>query len=263
MKKLTRDRVVPTISARTSCETSGELAVRGGLPVVGQQQERPCQPLLGGVQQLIDQVFFNADVPRQHVGQEVAGEAQARRGSAGPSRAVRRPGPCRGSSRSRWPSGVTGPPGIPPRRSAPPSTRATTTSFPACDRTDSRDHALLDIHDAGWQDRPGQRPSRSARTPPALSAWCSSRGPGPAWGSLRASPSEPDPMLIRPVGVRNRTDTPPAARENGMQESDHAIHHCRRLVGSVAAWLRERHGHRMRSSTSCWSSQSCCSWSVW
>ena len=53
MKKLTRERVVPTISARGSCEVFG-----------------PRQPLFTGVEEMIDQVGFDPDVPRQHVRDE-------------------------------------------------------------------------------------------------------------------------------------------------------------------------------------------------
>ncbi len=48
--------------------------MHGRLPVVGQQQQGPRQPLLGGVQQLIDQVLLDADVPGQDVGEKAIGE---------------------------------------------------------------------------------------------------------------------------------------------------------------------------------------------
>ena len=35
--------------------------------IARQQQQRPRQPLLAGIEQLIDEGFFDADVPRQHV----------------------------------------------------------------------------------------------------------------------------------------------------------------------------------------------------
>ena len=74
MKKFTRDRVVPTISASVSCDSFGR--VRGGvlLAVARQEQQRPRQPLLARVEELIDQVLFDADVPREHVGDESIGE---------------------------------------------------------------------------------------------------------------------------------------------------------------------------------------------
>jgi hypothetical protein len=39
-----------------------------------EQQERPGKTFLGGVEQLVDEVFFDADVPGQHVRQEAIGE---------------------------------------------------------------------------------------------------------------------------------------------------------------------------------------------
>ena len=68
MKKLTRDRVVPTISASVSCDSFGTHVLRlVFLAVARQQQQRPGQPLLARVEQLIDQVFLDADVAREHV----------------------------------------------------------------------------------------------------------------------------------------------------------------------------------------------------
>ena len=67
-KKFTRERVVPTISASVSCEIFGTSARRLVLlPVARQQQQRAGQPLLARVEELIDQVFFDPDVARQHV----------------------------------------------------------------------------------------------------------------------------------------------------------------------------------------------------
>jgi hypothetical protein len=43
---------------------------RLGLAVPRQQQQRTCEPFLGRVEQLVEQIFFDADVPRQHVRQE-------------------------------------------------------------------------------------------------------------------------------------------------------------------------------------------------
>ena len=39
-----------------------------------QQQKGPGQPLLARIEQLIDQVLFDADVSRQHVGQKTFGK---------------------------------------------------------------------------------------------------------------------------------------------------------------------------------------------
>ena len=47
---------------------------RLGFTVAREQQQRACQPLLAGVEELVDQIFFDADVPRQHVRQETIRE---------------------------------------------------------------------------------------------------------------------------------------------------------------------------------------------
>ena len=71
MKKFTRERVVPTISDSVSCEIFGDHLLRLVLLAVArQQQQRPRQPLLARVEELIDQVLLDADVARQHVRDE-------------------------------------------------------------------------------------------------------------------------------------------------------------------------------------------------
>jgi hypothetical protein len=70
-KKLTRERVVPIMSARLACEIVG--TIRMGVSIPRQQQQRSRQPLLAGVEQLIDQVFFDPDIARQHVRDESVG----------------------------------------------------------------------------------------------------------------------------------------------------------------------------------------------
>ena len=73
-KKFTRERVVPIISASVSCEIFGTSRHRLVLLAVArQQQQRPRQPLLARVEELIDQVLFDADVAREHVGDEAVG----------------------------------------------------------------------------------------------------------------------------------------------------------------------------------------------
>ena len=71
MKKFTRDRVVPIISASVSWEIGGTCPHRFVvLAVPRQQQQRPGQSFLAGVEQLVDQVLLDPDVPRQHVRDE-------------------------------------------------------------------------------------------------------------------------------------------------------------------------------------------------
>ena len=59
MKKFTRERVVPIISASVSCEILRQHALRlVRLAVTRQQQQRPGQPLFAGIEQLIDEVLL-------------------------------------------------------------------------------------------------------------------------------------------------------------------------------------------------------------
>ena len=74
MKKFTRERVVPTISASVSCESFGRYARRLFLPVSGEEQERTGEPLFAGIEELIDQILFDSDVAHQHVLEEPVGE---------------------------------------------------------------------------------------------------------------------------------------------------------------------------------------------
>ena len=65
MKKLTRDRVVPTISAQYLLTDSSEGWATGVVVFaeVGQQEEHASQSFLAGVEEVVDQVLFNATVP--------------------------------------------------------------------------------------------------------------------------------------------------------------------------------------------------------
>ncbi len=64
MKKLTRARVVPIISANISWRYFGKHLLRLGLcAVASEQQKSPSQPLLAGIKKLIDQIFLDSDVP--------------------------------------------------------------------------------------------------------------------------------------------------------------------------------------------------------
>jgi len=57
MKKLTRERVVPIISAKVSCEILGMYCSGSpGLPKLGHQQQNPRQALFAEVEKLIDQI---------------------------------------------------------------------------------------------------------------------------------------------------------------------------------------------------------------
>ena len=77
MKKLTRERVVPIISASVSCEILGisVSCASAGLAKLRHQQQDARQPLLAGVEELIDQVGLGAHAARQ---QKPAGTGRRR-----------------------------------------------------------------------------------------------------------------------------------------------------------------------------------------
>jgi hypothetical protein len=73
MKKLTRERVVPIISASISWLMADFREDRLRFLVlakVRQQQEHPGQPFLTRIEQLIDEVCLDADGPSEKMGNE-------------------------------------------------------------------------------------------------------------------------------------------------------------------------------------------------
>ena len=75
MKKLTRDRVVPIISASVSWLTFGDDRLGPAfLAEIGQEKKRPRQTLLARIEELIDQILFDPDRARQEMGKEHLGE---------------------------------------------------------------------------------------------------------------------------------------------------------------------------------------------
>ena len=71
MKKLTRDRVVPTISASVSWLIFG-ITTSGwpGFPEVGQEEKHARKPLLAGIEQVVDKVSLELDVAGKQVADE-------------------------------------------------------------------------------------------------------------------------------------------------------------------------------------------------
>ena len=68
MKKLTRDRVVPIISASVSWLTFAMIGSgRPSLPKFASKQKRPRQAFLARIEQLIDQILLDAAVAGQQV----------------------------------------------------------------------------------------------------------------------------------------------------------------------------------------------------
>jgi hypothetical protein len=67
-KKLTRDRVVPIISANVCWLILRYHPLGPALfSEVGEQEERPGQPLFTGIEELVNQVFLDAEIPRQEL----------------------------------------------------------------------------------------------------------------------------------------------------------------------------------------------------
>ena len=77
MKKLTRERVVPIISASVSwlilAITRSCFAVRAK---VGQQEQDPRQPHLAGVEKLIQHILLQPDGTGQQMGEEQCGKTR-------------------------------------------------------------------------------------------------------------------------------------------------------------------------------------------
>jgi len=74
MNRFTRVRLVPIISASISCDTLGSIVRVALRAIAREQQQRTRQPFLCGVEDLIDQILFDAHVPHQHVSDEAVGE---------------------------------------------------------------------------------------------------------------------------------------------------------------------------------------------
>ena len=71
MKKFTRERVVPIISASVSCDSRGTvLTVVVLFAIPREQQQGAGEPSFAGVEELVDEIFFNPDVAREHVSNE-------------------------------------------------------------------------------------------------------------------------------------------------------------------------------------------------
>ncbi len=75
MKKLTRDRVVPTISARVSCVIWGRILLGfTGFSELRQQEKDSRQPLFTGVEELVDQVSLSPHTAGEEKLEEQIGE---------------------------------------------------------------------------------------------------------------------------------------------------------------------------------------------
>ena len=77
MKKLTLERVVPTISASVSWLIFGNHQFGFAfLPEIGQQQQHPRQPLFAGVEELVHQILFNSNVAGEQMVQQQLGKGR-------------------------------------------------------------------------------------------------------------------------------------------------------------------------------------------
>ncbi len=75
MKKLTRDLVVPMISASVSWLILGITALRlSGFPEIREKQQHASQTFLAGVEEVIHQIGLEANIARQEVHQEHLGK---------------------------------------------------------------------------------------------------------------------------------------------------------------------------------------------
>jgi hypothetical protein len=74
MKKFTRDRLVPTMLAMVSCELLAGGSGAGRPLRSAPKQQRPCQAFFAEVEEWIDQVFLDANVVREHVGDKMVGQ---------------------------------------------------------------------------------------------------------------------------------------------------------------------------------------------
>ena len=70
MKKFARGRVAPIISASVLLRDPRQHAMCLVWFTLTRQQQRPGEPLFGGVEELIDEVRFDTHVPSQHVRDE-------------------------------------------------------------------------------------------------------------------------------------------------------------------------------------------------
>jgi hypothetical protein len=75
MKKFTRERVVPTISASILLRNFWKNPLGFDfLAVAREKQQRTRQAFLARIEELIDQVFLDSDIPHQHKRYETIGK---------------------------------------------------------------------------------------------------------------------------------------------------------------------------------------------
>ena len=137
MKKFTRDARRADHFRERLLGDLRQRSLRIGLAVARQQEQRPGEPLFAGVEELIDEVRFDADVPRQHVGDEAVRERGLARGAAGSSTPSRWSARCSPPPRSRFRCEPIWPARTPSPKKSPGTSIATTASLPMWDSTES------------------------------------------------------------------------------------------------------------------------------
>ena len=107
------------------------------LAVARQQQERPREPLLARVEELIDEILFDADVPGEHVRDEPIRELRLLVQQRGPSLLSQCAGSCVAVTAVAVPMRIGWPARQPFPKKSPGPSIAITASRPVLDRTES------------------------------------------------------------------------------------------------------------------------------
>jgi len=82
MKKLTRERVVPMISASVSWLICGiTSSAVPSLPKLASRSSTRAKSFLAGVEELVYQIFFNANVSEEHMAAKTTPRRSAHRGA--------------------------------------------------------------------------------------------------------------------------------------------------------------------------------------
>ena len=136
MKKLTRDRVVPIISASVSwLSVIGIGGAPPSSPKFASTQQQARQPSFAGIEQLVDQVVFDPAVSGQQIGDEERGKPRLRIEGRKHRRSCYRGDHAVFHGLARRGASVPRLRDMPRRRTAPPPKIPTTASLPCSDST--------------------------------------------------------------------------------------------------------------------------------
>ena len=138
MKKSTFERVVPAMLCEFLARHLRQHTFRLFLhSVTGEQQERPREPLLVVIEQLVEQVFLDADVRAEHVRDEPVGQLALLVEQPNHLVLLEHEDGAQQSSRSRHPCAAAVPARQPSPKNSPGPSIATTASLPVLERTES------------------------------------------------------------------------------------------------------------------------------